>query len=357
MTQPSLPTNTAYMHHIEELLEAVFNEGLSGAKSIDSRYERLWQSMADLVFAGGKRLRPHMVFLAYDAFGGQDPQSIASIAAAHELLHTSLLIHDDVIDRDTLRRGHKNINGIYQDFYRRYDLSDKDTVHYAHSAAILAGDLLLAASHRLIAESSLSSAQKTLAMQHLSRGIFEVAGGELLDIEATFMPFSLSSAATIARYKTASYSFIAPLLTGAALASASPHQQENLQRFAESLGIAYQFSDDILGTYGDEKITGKPFDGDIREGKLTFLIEQYLALTPSGAREVFDATFHNNNATAADIESLRRAIKKSGALENTLKAIDIHTETAKKSLNTLALPKQSHDAFLALIQSLINRQK
>jgi geranylgeranyl diphosphate synthase type II len=345
------------MHHIEELLEAVFNEGLSGAKSIDSRYVRLWQSMADLVFAGGKRLRPRMVFIAYDAFGGQDPQAIAPVAAAHELLHTSLIIHDDVIDRDTLRRGHKNINGLYQDFYKHYDLSRKDTEHYAHSAAILAGDLLLASAHQLIAESSLSSAQKTLAMQHLSRGIFEVAGGELLDIEATFMPFSQSSAATIARYKTASYSFIAPLLTGAALAGASPHQQENLQRFAESLGIAYQFADDILGTYGDEKITGKPFDSDIHEGKLTFLIEQYLALTPPESRSVFDAAFHNNNATTDNIKALRHAIKKSGALENTLKAIDIHTETAKKSLDSLALPKQSHDAFLALIQSVTNRQK
>lgn len=357
MTAPLDLTGDIAMTHVEASLTEVFTKGIRDARDIDPRYERLWQSLADLVSHGGKRLRPRMVLLAYEAFGGQQSQLIAPVAAAHELLHTSLLIHDDIIDRDTSRRGRKNINGLYEEFYHPYHLDPNDVVHYSHSAAIIAGDVLLSAAHQIIAESSLESSQKTIAMQFLSRGIFEVAGGELLDIESTFMPTAQSSAAIIARYKTASYSFIAPLLSGAALAGASAAQQNYLRQFAESLGVAYQFSDDILGIYGDEKITGKSANSDIREGKLTYLIEQYLALTPPDSRDIFIAAFHSNNASLSDIRALKEAIEKSGALEKTIQAIEQRAKTAKEALGQLALPRHSHDKFLKLVHAATQRKK
>ncbi|QQG50944.1 MAG: polyprenyl synthetase family protein [Candidatus Saccharibacteria bacterium] len=357
MTAPSNLTGDPTMMLVEASLRTVLTKGIQDATEIDSRYERLWQSIADIVSSGGKRLRPRMVLLAYEALGGRQPQTLAPVAAAHELLHTSLLIHDDIIDRDTSRRGRKNINGLYEAFYQPYHLDQKDRVHYSYSAAILAGDLLLAAAHQLVIESSLNPRQKTTAMRFFSRGIFEVAGGELVDIESTFMPPESSSAIMIARYKTASYSFISPLLSGAALAGASSAQLDHLRLFAESLGVAFQLSDDLLGMFGDEKITGKSTDSDIREGKLTYLIEQYLALTPLESRATFTAAFHNTNASPEDTEALKRDIERSGAREKTMLEIESRAKIAEESLDKLALSKSSHDKFLALIHAAVQRQK
>lgn len=343
------------MSAIDTVLDNFFNESIQEATTIDPAYEHLWRNLQTLVRSGGKRLRPQMVLMAYAAFGGKDSRSIAPIAVAQELLHVSLLIHDDIIDRDYIRYGIDNIAGSYRRTYAAHVSEPDDLVHYSHSAAILAGDLLLSGAHRLIATSNLPAKSIAIAQQLLSVGVFEVAGGELLDTEFSFVPYTNGGALKVARYKTASYSFIAPLLTGASLAGASRDQQAKLKNYATSLGIAYQLVDDVLGIFGDEAQTGKSIVSDIVEGKRTYLVEIALNTFSPNEQTVFMAAFNNSKATQSEIEAAKHLLEQSGARQKTEQKITEYADNARSALDLLKLPQAHYQLFLDMITKTTNR--
>ncbi|MDB5167286.1 MAG: crtE [Candidatus Saccharibacteria bacterium] len=340
---------------INQTLIDFFEVSIEKAHNVDEHYETLWKNLYDLHKSGGKRIRPKIVLMSYEAFGGSDYATIAPIACAHELLHFSMLIHDDIIDRDTMRYGVDNISGRYQKLYAKV-LSDKsDQSHYANSAALIAGDLMLAGAQRLINESNLSSDQKVALQRIMYDSIFDVAGGQLLDTESSFRPLGSIDALKIAHFKTASYSFVGPFLTGASLAGANKKDTETLRDLAMNLGIAYQLTDDLLGIFGDEAETGKSNTGDIREGKRTYLIERTVKLLSPAQLQIFETYFGKQNATEADIKSIKELIVNSGAKHETEKLISLYTKRAEKSLDTLHIPDESRTQFAELIGSTTKR--
>lgn len=311
MNQPLLDQDT--LLSVNAVLDKFFEQSIQNAAKIDPSYERLWRNLYSLIQSGGKRLRPKMTLMTYRAFGGDDISSIIPIAAAQELLHFALLIHDDVIDRDYIRYGVANIAGHYRLEYSQYLSSPGSLTHYAHSAAILGGDLMLSGAHQLIATSELSEKDKIKAQHLLSVGVFEVAGGELLDTELSFNPYKNGDALKVATYKTASYSFVLPLLTGAHLAGANEERRNTLRQYAIALGIAYQLTDDLLSVFGDERQTGKSTVSDIIEGKRTYLVEMaFEAFTPAD-QATFMMTFGNSKATPPEIEAAKHLLESSGA--------------------------------------------
>ncbi len=340
---------------ISTKLESFLQEAIDNAQAIHPDYARLWQTIQSLSTAGGKRLRPQMTILAYEAFGGNDTQSIIPVAVAQELLHLGLLVHDDIIDRDDIRYGVSNITGSYMQLYAPHVSDPHVRRHYSQGAAILGGDLLLSGAYQCIAASELSDTLKIKATSLLSAGIFEVCGGELLDTEGAFKEFEKTDALLIARYKTASYSFITPLVTGAALAGATEQQRMVLSKYSEILGIAYQLTDDIIGCFGDEETTGKSSRGDIREGKHTYLIEKYLEITTVEQTDAFWDVFGNPHATHEEIDHLKDAIAASGAKELTeqyVRTLSIHANELISEMN-VSVDKQA--TFKALIDKATNR--
>lgn len=348
-----MPNTQPYRERVDAALAQFFASSRTQAQSISPSYDRLWESMERLVMAGGKRLRPHMTLLAYEAFGGKNIDAMIPVAAAHELLHASLLIHDDIIDRDDIRYGVKNINGQYKAFYAQQP--EPHRTHYAYSAALLGGDLLLSGAYALINQSTLGADEKHRATALLSESLFAVAGGELLDTEAALLPFDQTDATLIATHKTTSYSFVKPLLTGATLAGASDETQQQLRDLGLALGIAFQFTDDVLGTFGNEVATGKSTTGDIREGKHTFLIEQYLDMSQPHDHALYDTTFGNPDAPRADIEALKQAIEASGARTYVEDVIDDYGDKARAILASFGLSQQYQTAFEHLIVSATRR--
>lgn len=354
-TMSRTTTDTSHATLLDEVINGFFERSIDYATKIDPSYRYLWESLYGLFRSGGKKLRPKMVIMAYEAFGGQDVSVIIPVAAAHELLHFSLLIHDDVIDRDYIRYGVANIAGVYKLAYSQYVTSTDDQTHYAHSAAILGGDLMLSGAHQLIAASQLNDEQKMLAQSYLSQSTFEVAGGELLDTELSFAPYNEGDALKVAKFKTASYSFVSPLMTGASLATISDAQKIALHTYASSLGIAYQLVDDVLGIFGNEKRTGKSTSSDILEGKRTYMIEATLKQLSDSDRVMFMTSFGNPNATAVEVETVKRLIEKSGARQATEQKVHEYAKKAEKALNDLTLPSKHHEAFEAFITKVTER--
>lgn len=336
----------------DRYLKKIVADKIDQADRLSTSYGELWHSIERLLFAGGKRLRPYMTHLSYSAFGGRDPEPVLRAGAALELLHVSLLVHDDIIDRDTMRYGVKNISGQYLDIYQNTRSQLAEVRHYANSAAIMAGDLLLAEAHSLMAVAS----RDDKVMDCFSEAVFAVCGGELMDTEAAFVDRPVDSL-TIAKYKTASYSFVAPLMIGAYLAGASRNDAKSLRTFAESLGVAYQLKDDLLGTFGDELTTGKTRIGDTREGKQTYLVEQFYNLASEQQRADFMTVFGKSDLPDADYLLAIELLESSGAKQATEAKIDQLEVVIADCLETLSIDREHRLAMSDLVATCLNRDK
>jgi len=341
---------------IEKEIEQYFEHALVQSREIGSSYERLWTSLYELMKSGGKRFRPNITMLAYEIFGGVKPEAMIPIAAAQELLHFSLLIHDDIIDRDYVRHGVPNIAGRYTSFYQKHLSNEADLIHFSDSAAMLGGDLMLGGAHELISKSQAAPTQKQMAHALLARGLFDVTGGELLDTELSFLPSMPGDALKIALYKTARYSFVTPLLTGAKLAHIKQEQETHLQDYAEAIGIAYQLVDDLLGVFGDEDITGKSVLGDIREGKQTFLIEKSMEGMSTEDKILFNQAFASHHATREAIHQVKELLIASGGKRKTEETIANYQNRALAAASKLNLDEVSEDKLIQLASIVLDRK-
>jgi len=341
---------------VNDYLSGYFVEKISSATSLHPSYARLWEYTYALFSAGGKRVRPYMTLLSYQAAGGTRPLiDIVPAASAQEILHLSLLVHDDIIDRDTVRYGVANVAGQYRESYAG-TLKKEDVEHYANAAAILAGDLLLSGAYELTSRLKLPADGVVQATQTLSSAVFAVAGGELLDTESAFSG-TPANAESIAAHKTASYSFIGPFVMGAQLAEASDMFISAISAFGLHLGIAFQLQDDLLSVFGDSSVTGKTTIGDIREGKRTYLIEQLYQLATAEQIQQFELLYGKADITDEDADIVRVLLKESGAEQATKARIEYFSVQAETALRQLQLQQPYHDAFERLIALCTKRAK
>jgi geranylgeranyl diphosphate synthase type II len=269
--------------HVDGVLDRFFSLAKNRATAFGPDYVRLWEELESSA-TGGKRFRPRMVFSAYQSLGGTDVEAAAYIGAAFELLHTALIVHDDVIDHDFVRRGIPNVSGAYRDEALANGATEQAAEHRGISAAVIAGDLALFNAYRLIDRSGVGDVTRDRLVEVMDDALFASAAGELIDVDfshLTDMP-RVDDILTMERLKTAVYSFECPLQAGAILAGASEQIVATLADFGREIGVAYQIVDDLLGVFGQESETGKTTLGDLREGKRTVLIA-YATTTPDWA--------------------------------------------------------------------------
>lgn len=325
-TRTSAPTHeeTAAQHsatfeaRVREELTAVIESHRQLAGEYSQVTQTLWSRIGSSL-AGGKLTRPRLVMLGYEAFSvPSNPETPASnvgieravtLGCAFELLHAALLMHDDVIDRDFTRRGRPTLSALYRDEALAAGESPTDAEHAGHSAAIIAGDLLLAASIKLAARAAEALPQAAAIEHSFHLAIHHAGAGELEDLIFSLgkAPAKVQEVLRMEELKTASYSFRVPLHTGALLAGAEPPQAAALADIGSQLGVAYQLIDDVLGTFGDPVQTGKSNESDLREGKSTILTA-LAAATPGFTERL--ALFRDQHV---DLPALRAALEATGA--------------------------------------------
>ena len=238
----------------QELVERALQEELANTAILD---EKLRESMAYSLMAGGKRLRPSLLMAAADAVG-VDGTRFLPVACALEMIHTYSLIHDDLpaMDNDELRRG-------------------KPTNHvvYGEGTAILAGDALLTLAFTVILRQKDVSAEALLrVVDEISRaaGAEGMVGGQMLDLEAENRQISIDELRRVHMGKTGAL-FRAALRSGAILAGAAEDQLEALTAYANHFGLAFQITDDILDVIGTAEEIGKPVGSDEKNHKSTYV--------------------------------------------------------------------------------------
>jgi len=258
---------------VNRVLDGALDCAALRAAGFGPQYGLLWSEIARSV-RGGKRFRSAIVLGAHAALGNPHPTAAVSVAAGFELLHTAFLIHDDLIDGDTMRRGRPNLAETMRAdaLARGHDAQRSE--RWAAAAAVLAGDLALGQAHRLVATEASPPQARAALMNLLDETLLVSAGGELADTAyglGLHVP-SLEESMLVAESKTAMYSFRAPLQAGAILAGASRDVVAELDDHGRLLGRAFQLVDDLLGVFAPESETGKSNISDLREGKRTPLI-------------------------------------------------------------------------------------
>ena len=216
----------------------------------------------------GKMIRGGLVFLGDEICGGKaDRKDLITIGAALEMFQSALLIHDDIMDRDTRRRGGLSLFALYAERNKELD----DHYHLGESLGICAGDVALFYGFELI--SLLSAPADTILRLYelFSREMLIVGTAQMRDVmNGASKEFPAScDVINLYKYKTGRYTFSLPLIAGAILSGADKKTIEKLERIGELMGVVFQIRDDYLGLFGDPKKTGKPVGSDIDEGKKT----------------------------------------------------------------------------------------
>lgn len=263
---------------------------------------------------GGKRFRPALVAASFDAFGGdRDAEpGLFSVAAAFELLHTAFVVHDDVIDHDTERRGVPNVAGEFRARARQRGADAAGAELLGDAAAILAGDLLLHEALRLVALADVDPVARERLHALVDDAVYVSAAGELADVENSIVGAHATAAEAFdaAFNKTAVYSFRAPLEAGAVLAGATDSAIGVLQAAGGQLGLAFQLVDDLIGAFGTTEQAGRESGSDLRESKRTPLVA--LARETSSWVRVSDALANANTGPIA-VKQAQDALENSGA--------------------------------------------
>jgi geranylgeranyl diphosphate synthase type I len=349
-----------YRQRLEESLGAWIAARRSAAAASLPESVELVDGIAELVASGGKRLRPAMVWFSHAACGGGREQAVEEVAMATELLHTYLLIHDDIMDHAAVRRGRPAAHARYAGLAQRRGWGG-DGDDFGRSAAILLGDLahtwaveLFAAGRRLVPD----AATRAALDRTWSEMGAEVIGGQYLELGV-----ALRGAADeddllrVLRLKSGRYTAERPLQLGALLAGAAEPVRDALAIYGRAVGEAFQLQDDVLGVFGDAGTVGKPVGADLAEGKFTFLVFHALELAAPADAELLRSALGRTDLSPAALEAAREVIRTSGALARVTAMIDERLATARAALGSVELEPDGAELLGGLVDRLRERRR
>ncbi|GHE73438.1 hypothetical protein GCM10018785_47000 [Streptomyces longispororuber] len=305
---------------VGRMLGHVLTERLHRARQTDPLFaQELAERVTRFTLRGGKRLRARLVWWAARACAGRDPAVAAAalrVGAALELLQTCALVHDDVMDRASLRRGRPALHAdVAADHVARAGCERAD--RFGQSAAILAGDLALAWADDLVAQTPLPDGTAEVVRRLWSDMRTEMVAGQYLDVQGQITGArSLPRALRAACLKSAAYSVERPLALGAAVAGADGATLRRLGDAGRCVGLAFQLRDDLDDVFGDPRDTGKACGGDIREGKPTYLVAVARARAEAAgdleALAVLERRLGDASLTASGLAQVREVLVATG---------------------------------------------
>lgn len=318
-----------------EILE-LFESALAQL-SMPEEPELLYTPIIYSMSGGGKRLRPVLLLITAEAFGGSVEESM-SAALAVEIFHNFTLLHDDIMDNADVRRGKPSV-------YAKW----------GGNVALLSGDAMLITAYKQLAK--VSSERLGKVMSIFSDMALEVCEGQQYDMDfETIANVSVEEYMQMIERKTSAL-LSGSAMIGATLAGASEEDVKKIYRFATELGLAFQLQDDVLDSFGDMAL-GKKIGGDILEGKKTYLMVQALNRASAQEREVL-ATTHlrkdiSEEQKIAIVKSLYEKLDVKRVAEQ---QIDLRFERALAVLDTLSVAGERTEGLVEFARNLMGRKK
>lgn len=300
-----------------------------------------------------KRLRGSFVNYAYTLSGKEVDERLWQAAMAVELVHTGILMHDDFMDRDEIRRRGLTTHKYYQG-------KGSGDLHYGESMAVNVGDAVWNLGDELLASCGFESEKTIEALKKLFRGIVNTAYGQAFDVTLEVMGgWTEEDVISLHRAKTGIYTYENPLLIGAILGGLDEKAKNILTEYSIDGGVAFQLQDDILGVFGTEEDTGKSADSDLRQGKCTLLILKAQEMGTKQERKAVEDVWGDMEASRIKLDLAKRAIEECGSLEyNRSLAREFAKKAAAKAgeLRDLNLDPEAIDYIQGIAEYMVARK-
>jgi len=322
----------------------------------------LVDTVGRLIRGGGKRLRPALARYTYRACGGKSGERIFPVAMSLELLHTYLLVHDDIMDHAEVRRGQPAAHVSFRERHRTNGW-EGDAGDFGRSVAILVGDLAYTWANELYLRARRRGAEDegvdwTAVDACFSTTCEEVIRGQYLEM---LLPNRRNpdedELLRVLRLKSGRYSVERPIELGARLAGAGEETRALLATYGRAMGEAFQLQDDVLGVFGRPEAVGKPVGSDLREGKHTLLVHHTLRRADEQGRRRLRRILGSSGVDRAGVEEARAVIRESGGLEAVREMIDERRAEAAAALDGLSLDPEGFAFFAGLIDYLGERER
>jgi geranylgeranyl diphosphate synthase type I len=294
----------------------------------------------------GKMIRGALVYLGAEVFSGEVPAGTVELAAVMELLQSFLLVHDDVMDKDELRRGEPALHAQYRTI--GYDEKVSDPQWYGNSMAICAGDVAAFLALHLASTSPAPQGIRARLSELISEEIAFVGIAQMADVHNGMSSTELDPQEIIRtyRFKTGRYTFSLPLMVGAELAGAARPEREALARYGEAVGIIFQLKDDEIGLLGAPEVTGKPAASDIRENKKTYIRAAMLAEATSAERRRLSTLCGSDELREEDVEFVRELARSPGVRRRIDALVGEQLDEVKLAIESLTAARPEGKALL-----------
>ncbi|MCA9391654.1 polyprenyl synthetase family protein [candidate division WWE3 bacterium] len=302
-----------YIAQTNESYALLLNREIEKARKVGEIPAQILEAFSKTALRG-KRIRGALMQLGYEAAGGTDIASVQHASLSVELLHAGLLVHDDIMDRDDVRRGLPSMHVQFAKVGK--SLSVVDPKHFGLSQAINIADAAYYLSLEVLVNSDFSPETLVSALRVYAEHVVRTAYGQELDVaNIASQRLTEHEILSVVKYKTAEYTGVMPFLMGAALAGLEDERRLDIMReYAYNFGWAFQIQDDVLGLYGDEEL-GKPIGSDIQEGKNTLLMLKLYELGSDDDREFMAQTLGKQDLSVAEVGEMRKRVKDSGAYQ------------------------------------------
>lgn len=303
----------------------------------DRKPMALYEPIKYVLSMGGKRIRPTLMLMAYNLYK-DDPEKILMNAIALETYHNYTLLHDDLMDNADMRRGHLTV-------HKKWDAN----------TAILSGDSMLVLAYQRMAQCDAHHLEQVL--QLFTTTALEIGEGQQYDMEFENRDdVKEEEYIEMIRLKT-SVLLACALKIGAVLADASPEDADNLYKFGEQIGLAFQLQDDYLDVYGDSKVFGKEIGGDITSNKKTFmLINAFNQANDEQRKELMSWVNAKNFDRKEKVQAVTRLYNEMGIDQMAQEKIAYYFEQSKKYLDAVHVSDERKEVLRLYAQKMMKRQ-
>lgn len=351
--------------HVHRALDDYFQLRRTQIEPVGADFTSAVDALAAFVLNGGKRIRPTFAWWGWRGAGGRpedrEADSVLRAVSALELLHASALVHDDLMDASSVRRGFPTVHVAFAARHTEAGWSGPPE-RFGLAAAVLLGDIALAWSQDMFAGSGVPADALSRAAPPWQAMRTEMLAGQYIDMLTQARGDESEDAALrVDRYKTAAYTVERPLHVGAALAGAGEDLIAAYRAFGADVGVAFQLRDDLLGVFGDPAVTGKPAGDDLREGKRTLLVALGLRFAGEAGltrgAELLRAGLGRADLAQRDVAAIRELLVEVGAVAAVERRITELTGSALRALRAGPVPDDVVDRLAGLAEAATRRDR
>lgn len=331
------------LDHYGELIEEKLEEHFVHLERDSSDYhpflEGCYSDLKEFVLRRGRRIASCSTLITYRGYAGEIDDDILTVCAGIELYRHSILVHDDLVDMDDLRRGERTLHKIHSKEHSR---------RFGEGAALLSGNISLALAMQAIHASGFRREEVADVLSVLSEHYREVNESQILDLLFEYRDVDVEEWNVMASKRAASL-FKTTILTGAILGGAPDHDLEILREAATDIGYSFDIQDDIIDTFAEEEQYGRAPCGDMALGKKPLHVVQALNLGDPEESEELWKFLGQEDFTEEEIDRIRELIRETGGLDAANETSEEHAERANKLLAGTSLEDKDKKFFDSLI--------